>query len=154
MTNAILFPASVVLGLLIAAIVISALANRDTILTRLGLKHRADKLENFESPHVNDIKTRAESEQAFQDPGPTVILLYAHWCHHCKVMMKAYNDAAANGGAKWLRIEASAAGENVVKRPEVRGFPTIFGVKRDGTIITHEGARDQASLQRFAETLN
>jgi thiol:disulfide interchange protein len=154
MANLILLPASVVLGLIMAAIVISSVVNKDAILSRLGLNRRAtDVPQSFDSEYVTDIKLSTDAENALKS-GPSVVLLYAHWCHHCKVMMKAYNDAAAaSPNIKWLRVEASAAGESVVKRPEVRGFPTIFGVKSDGTIITHEGARDQGSLQRFAESL-
>lgn len=152
MANLLLLPASVVLGLLVAAIVISSVTNKDIILSRLGLTKQR-MLDKFDSEHVTDIKSSSDADDALKQ-GPSVFLLYAHWCHHCKVMMKAYNEAAAElPSVKWVRAEASVAGEAVVKRPEVRGFPTIFGVRGDGTITTHEGARDQASLQRFAESL-
>lgn len=106
------------------------------------------------SPYVHDTASASETETLLTGGSkPVVLLLYATWCHHCKVMMNAFHQAADSfRGADWVRAEGSVAG-NLTKRPDVRGFPTVFGIKTNGDIVIHNGGRDSKSLRSFAETL-
>ena len=143
----------VLIGLLIAAAIISALHLGK--LSPFGPRRVKSEEVSFASPHIRDLMTPPEVEAAMQASSKArVLLLHAPWCHHCKVMMPAYNEAAATTpSVEWARVEATNAGD-LPKRSDVRGFPTIFGIKRgSGEVIQHDGARDALSLRAFANSL-
>jgi thioredoxin-like negative regulator of GroEL len=68
-------------------------------------------------------------------------------------MMPAFMEAAATGGGvKWVRVDGNVA-SSIVKREDVRGFPTVFGVDFSGAVKQMNGPRDAQSLLQFAASL-
>lgn len=103
------------------------------------------------SPHIVDVETDIEGVNALAARGaPKVILVHAPWCGHCRNMMPAFVEAAAaERSVTWMRIDGNVA-PSVVRREDLHGFPTIYGVLRDGTVTQHDGGRDVRSLLEFA----
>lgn len=107
------------------------------------------------SPFVQDITKDSEAQDALRGTGvPKVLLVHAPWCGHCRNMMGAYLDAASKEpGVHWLRADGNSV-PLLVNRPDLRGFPTIYGITANGDISQHNGARDSASLIKFAKSLS
>ena len=101
------------------------------------------------SPFITDVKTDAEAVLSLEK-GPAVVLLHTPWCGHCRNMMPAYVEAAAQGGVKWTRIDGNIA-PSLVKRNDIRGFPTVFGIDSNGVVTQMNGPRDVQSLLSFAK---
>ena len=106
------------------------------------------------SPFVTDVKSDAEAVAALSAGAqPKVILAHAGWCGHCRTMMGSFVEAAAaERGVAWIRVESNV-GPSLVRRSDLRGFPTIYGVGADGSVTQHDGPRDAASLLAFARAL-
>lgn len=100
------------------------------------------------SPFITDVKTDAEAVLSLEK-GPAVVLLHTPWCGHCRNMMPAYVEAAAQGGV-WSRIDGNIA-PSLVKRNDIRGFPTVFGIDSNGVVTQMNGGRDVQSLLAFAK---
>ena len=41
--------------------------------------------------------------------GPAVVMIYAHWCVHCRNMMDAFEAAAAESSVQFVRVEGQNA---------------------------------------------
>jgi thioredoxin-like negative regulator of GroEL len=106
------------------------------------------------SPHITDVETDIEGVNALATGGaPKVVLVHAPWCGHCRNMMPAFVEAAAaERGVTWVRVDGNVA-PSIVRREDLRGFPTVYGVMRDGSITQHDGGRDVRSLIEFARTV-
>lgn len=107
------------------------------------------------SAFVRDVDSNEEGAKVLDTTDYSkVVLLYANWCVHCRTMMNDYNEAASMLGneVKFIRVEVGRAKE-LMKRSDISGFPTIFGVRYDGSITQHNGKRDPATLVSFAESL-
>lgn len=107
------------------------------------------------SPHVKDATSDQEGQSLITGDGTAkVILLHAPWCGHCRNMMKSYVSAAASSSKEvtWHRVDANVS-PTLVRRDDVKGFPTIFGVTPSGQLKVHNGGRDEQSLLTFAKSL-
>jgi thiol-disulfide isomerase/thioredoxin len=105
---------------------------------------------------IDDLQSGEEGRGFVAKPGfKGVLLLHAPWCGHCKVMMPAYEAAATTLKAEGFgvaRLQAEQAGAPFLASLDVRGFPTILGV-RDGTTVPYSGARTEAALLEFVRAL-
>jgi thiol-disulfide isomerase/thioredoxin len=107
------------------------------------------------SEFVEDLTSESQIEDILKPSSESKILLvHTNWCGHCRNMMKAYMDAAKlDQRTKWYRIDASKA-PNFVKRKDLKGFPTIYGIFSDnGTVTQHSGSRDVQTLLAFSQSL-
>jgi thioredoxin-like negative regulator of GroEL len=106
------------------------------------------------SPFVKDLANDEEALSMMKaGPQPKIVLVHAPWCGHCRNMMGAFIQAAStNTNVLWTRADGNTV-PSLVRREDLRGFPTIYGVKVDGTITQHNGARDVSSLLAFAKDL-
>jgi hypothetical protein len=69
-------------------------------------------------------------------------------------MMGAFIQAAStHNSVDWVRADGNMAA-SLVRREDLRGFPTIYGVSADGTVTQHVGARDAESLIAFARKIS
>jgi thiol-disulfide isomerase/thioredoxin len=101
------------------------------------------------SPNITDVKTDAEASTVLES-GPKVVLLHTPWCGHCRNMMPSFVEAASKDSkVKWVRVDGNIA-PSLVKRGDVKGFPTVFGVDSTGKVTQMSGGRDTASLLTFA----
>lgn len=116
------------------------------------------KLEERESPFVTEVTSPEVSSSVLVGDGSTkVVLMYATWCEHCRVMMPAFNAAAeSTRQIRWLKVEQANAAPILKSRTDIRGFPTIFGVKSNGEVIQYgeREPRTEEALKKWALQLS
>jgi len=78
--------------------------------------------------------------------GPVVVLVYADWCHHCKNMMPAYEQAAKTSPIPFVRIQGHKA-PVTARKHMIAGYPTIFGVANVNGVSTGAPPRRYASAR-------
>lgn len=112
------------------------------------------KFEEKESPFVTDVTSPEVAATVLSGDGtPKVVLMHATWCEHCRIMMPAYNAAAeATRQVRWLKVEQASAKPILSSRSDIRGFPTIFGVKPNGEIVQYgeREPRTEDALKKWA----
>jgi thioredoxin-like negative regulator of GroEL len=115
----------------------------------------AVKKEIEKSPYITDVSTDLEAVNALAANGKTkVVLVHAPWCGHCRNMMDDYVAAAtADRSVEWYRIDSSVS-QTVSRRQDLKGFPTIYGVTTNGTVLQHNRGRDVSSLMEFAKKVS
>jgi len=106
------------------------------------------------SPHVVDLKNDEEGNKILEANGNAkVVLVHAPWCGHCRNMMGDYVLAASTEkSVDWVRADGNLV-TSLARRPDLKGFPTIYGVSESGEVSQHYGARDVKSLVNFALSL-
>ena len=112
------------------------------------------KLDERESPFVTEVTSPEVSSSVLVGDGTTkVVLMYATWCEHCRIMMPAFNAAAeSTRQIRWLKVEQANAAPILKTRTDIRGFPTIFGVKSSGEVIQYgeREPRTEDALKKWA----
>jgi thiol-disulfide isomerase/thioredoxin len=112
------------------------------------------KLDERESPFVTEVTSPEVSSSVLAGDGTTkVVLMYATWCEHCRIMMPAFNAAAeSTRQIRWLKVEQANAAPILKTRTDIRGFPTIFGVKSSGEVIQYgeREPRTEDALKKWA----
>jgi len=112
------------------------------------------KSEEKESPFVTEVTSPEVSASVLVGDGSVkVVLMHATWCEHCRIMMPAYNAAAeSTRQIRWLKIEQTNAAPILKTRTDIRGFPTIFGVKSNGEIVQYgeRESRTEDALRKWA----
>jgi hypothetical protein len=83
---------------------------------------------------------------------PGILMAYAPWCGHCKNMMPAFESASTKTNVRFARIEGSSA-QLFMQKYEIRGFPTLLTVNKDGVVAKYASGRDETSLVLAAEAL-
>jgi thioredoxin-like negative regulator of GroEL len=148
------FQVIVFLGFLFAIIIVSIAYLSYQILK----KSKVDEEDYEELPRnsfVREVETDEEAKRSLLPSGiAKMVLVHANWCGHCRDMMPVYLDAAfkSDREIEWIRIDAKVA-PSVVRRSDLKGFPTIYGIKENGELSQHSGGRDLMSLMKFAESL-
>lgn len=106
------------------------------------------------SPFVTDVQNDSEAVASISVSGvPKVVLVHAPWCGHCKTMMGAFIQAASmEPSVSWIRADGNIS-PSLVRRDDLKGFPTIYGVTSEGVVTQHTGLRDVKSLLAFSKTL-
>ena len=125
------------------------------VLQRDMMKDLEDRGSVTPSPYVKDATSDAEAQSFITGDGTVkIILLHAQWCGHCRNMMNSFVSAAASSDKSitWHRVDANVS-PSLVRRDDVKGFPTVFGVMASGQLKLHVGGRDEASLTAFAKSL-
>lgn len=116
------------------------------------------KLESHASAFVSDVTSDEAAAASMRSDGTVkVVLLHANWCDHCKVMMQAFNSAAENlRSVRWIRVEQTYASSILKANQQVKGFPTMFGIKADGQVVMYgeREPRTQAALVHWANELS
>jgi thiol-disulfide isomerase/thioredoxin len=88
--------------------------------------------------------------------GPTVVLVYAEWCAHCKNMMPAFEEAAKESKIPFVKVQGQYA--PVTGRKQlIAGYPTILGVASvppNGPPRRYGGMRSKEAFLEFATALH
>ena len=84
--------------------------------------------------------------------------VYTDWCGWCKKLdREVFADARVAGAAKRLvavRVNAEKGGEDVARRYDVEGYPTLLFVDGSGTIVKRvDGYVDADEMLRILSTL-
>ena len=105
-------------------------------------------------PHkVVELQNAAEAVEFLGKAEPGILLVYAPWCGHCKMMMNGFEAASNQTAVRFARVEGQKA-QDFMREKQVRGFPTIFTVNARGEVGTWNKGRDTASLLQGAAELN
>ena len=98
------------------------------------------KSEEKDSPFVTEVTSPEVSSSLLTGDGSVkVVLMHATWCESTRQI-------------RWLKIEQTNAAPILKTRTDIRGFPTIFGVKSNGEIVQYgeRESRTEDALRKWA----
>ena len=108
-------------------------------------------------PRVNHTRNNSPKTHNSKQNG-VIVLFYGNWCGHCHHMMPEWDKFMRknkDNKIKIMKIESS--NEPVMRKHEIRGFPTIRylpnGLK-DRKHVEFQGSRHQTDLERFLKSLS
>ena len=102
-------------------------------------------------------KTSSFVRQGFQNASARneFIMYYADWCPHCKSVLPAFTDFAAdgkiaiNGQDVYLNKYESTKDADKLKGKNIKGFPTFVLTTIDGNTIEYKGPRTTDEYLKF-----
>lgn len=100
-------------------------------------------------PTALDLADGRAATAFLRQSGPTVLMVYADWCPHCRSTKPNFVRAAAASPAQFALLNGDAASE-FVRSHGIRGYPHIVSVDADGGTRTYTGDRSVASLVEFS----
>ena len=82
----------------------------------------------------------------------SMIYFHMNGCGHCKKFSPIWDEFSSNykGGLKLQKYEREEAGEDMLKKYEIQGFPTILLVDEQGNKKEFQGDRTVSGLESFA----
>ena len=116
-------------------------------------------LEGFTS----DSKCELTPEQFTKESKDNTLftLFYAPWCGHCTKMKPEWESAASqvnkDGCKKMVMVNVgdqdNKAQEQLRKKYEILGYPTILDIDKGSKVSDYDGSRDTNSLVKHANSL-
>ena len=99
-------------------------------------------------------------KEHFNEHKKTLLFFYADWCPHCTnfkpEVLKFKQQNEANKQLEVKMLEESACPPELMKKHNVRGFPTVVLVTVDGAgqehADTYNGERSSDGLQHFIDS--
>ncbi|KAK7092365.1 protein disulfide-isomerase A5-like [Littorina saxatilis] len=91
-------------------------------------------------------------DSVIQKEGSVLVMFYAPWCGHCKMMKPAFGEAAAKVVEQKLGVLAAVDAtidQELSNRYEVRGFPTLKYFKNGKLSFEYSGGRSTDDLVNF-----
>ena len=83
-------------------------------------------------------------------------LVYFHMngCGYCKEFTAEWEKFVQgyNGNLKLQKIERGEAGETLLQKYKITGFPTVLLLDENGTHKQYDGERTQAGLEQFVSS--
>jgi len=107
------------------------------------------------SRRIHELSKVSELEDLLKRTDPCCVMVHSPHCGHC-VAMKANFENAAKALQKPVnvaRMDARMAGQEFMKKYEVRGVPHIMGKNSRGEIVKYNGDRSTESLVKFMHDL-
>ena len=85
-------------------------------------------------------------------PASELLLLHMTGCGHCKTFSPIWDEFSSNykGSVKLQKYEREEAGEEMLKKYQIQGFPTVILLDDQGTHKQFEGDRTIQGLESFA----
>ena len=87
-------------------------------------------------------------------------LFYAPWCGHCKKMKPDWESAASQVNKNDMKMvmvnlgdQDNKAQEQLRKKYELKGYPTIMDISNGKKISEYDGSRDTSALVNHAKSL-
>ncbi len=107
----------------------------------------------FASATFDDALSRARSEKRL-----LLVDVYTDWCGWCKKLdREVFSDSRVADAAKSLvavRVNAEKEGEDVARKYDVQGYPTILFVDGSGKVVHRvDGYVDAAEMLRILSAL-
>lgn len=112
------------------------------------------KIETFDDTTGKAIVS-SDREELETAKGPTLVLIFAHWCGHCKTFGSQWLELKSKMGSSALAFdEGTDYGKEVMNRYGVSSFPTILLLPKGGATqkdeeIVFRGNRTVPELQKF-----
>ena len=104
-------------------------------------------------PHkVVELQTADATREFLAAKEPGILLVYAPWCGHCKMMMPHFEAASNQSPARFARLEGAKA-QDFMREKQIRGFPTMFTVNSKGEVNLYQSGRDTNSMVAAAAAL-
>ena len=90
--------------------------------------------------------------EGFTGQGKEMVLFHMNGCGHCKKFSPIWDDFSSNykGSLKLKKLEREEAGDDMLKKYEVQGFPTILLLDEQGNKKEFQGDRTISGLESFA----
>lgn len=78
-----------------------------------------------------------------------ILFVYANWCGHCIRFKKIYIETASAVGSviNFYKVDSDKS-SNLLKALNVKGFPTLFIIDKNGKVIK-EFNGDRSSTEKF-----
>jgi len=110
--------------------------------------------------HLLDVKYFSDKnslKNIIKDNNGVIVLFYANWCGHCKVLKPAYKTFIDRNNKNVL-IKAVDMSDNsnpliekLSKMLNIQGFPTIISFDKEGNIFSNfNGKRTLDDLEKYA----
>lgn len=105
-------------------------------------KHNHHKQENNEGFNNNSL---GESGKC------VLVLFHAKWCGYCKKFMPTWEKAKSSLQSDDVVLKEFEADEDsdVMTENNVKSYPTLKLIKKDGGVVEYEGERSMESLESF-----
>lgn len=99
----------------------------------------------------------ADAQRVLDGGKPAVLLVWSPGCGYCMRAKPAFESAAAKSARElsvpFYAIDSGAAGQDFMKRHDIRGIPFIVGVHPSAGVIKFQKARNEAEFLAFAQSL-
>ncbi|CAG0921552.1 unnamed protein product [Notodromas monacha] len=120
-------------------------------------KEDKDKFEWKSVPGGEHVKVLSQDnfEESLKSSEGTLVMYFAPWCGHCKAMKSDYAAAAAAlhaaGNKKTFLASVDCTQEqDLMKKANVQGFPTLKFYKGSELAFEYDGGRSKEDLLAFA----
>lgn len=107
------------------------------------------------SRRIHELSKVDEVEELLKRTDPCCVMVHSPHCGHC-VAMKANFENAVKELQKPVhvaRMDARVAGQEFMKKHEIRGVPHIMGKNSHGQLVKYNGDRSKDSLVKFMHEL-
>ena len=81
--------------------------------------------------------------------GSKLVLFYADWCGHCKKMKPDWNKAKSEFPNRCQDIEHKQITQEHQDQYDIKGYPSIFTVNKDGEIEEWKGGRSYSDFRNY-----
>lgn len=87
-------------------------------------------------------------DAALESQKYVLVNFFAPWCGHCKVFAPEFDKVAVDSSAVVASVDAVSESE-LTERYDIKEYPTVLLVSRDGTSEEYTGERSAASISRW-----
>ena len=88
------------------------------------------------------IDVKSFDELQSHSAGKPIVMFYAPWCHHCKLLIPEFEKAAQKANAPYLLVDCDKVlNQDQMKKYGVKGFPTVVMMSGGNVLEEYKGDR-------------
>jgi thiol-disulfide isomerase/thioredoxin len=84
----------------------------------------------------------------FNLDNPSIVLIYANWCIHCKNFMPVWEQLEQTLDSNSINIHKIESSDEFTKKITISGYPTIYFINKN-EVIQYNSSRDYESIKTF-----